>query len=82
MQFATLLVAAAATAAVNAELILTPPTFAGISEGVPFDVTWSGAVGDVSVILLDDTNPLDVKPLETLASTLSLPLNTKVIQWL
>lgn len=73
MQFSSLFVVAAAATAAQALIHLTDPTFAGISAGVPFEVTWADAEGDVTLILLDDTNPNDFKTLETLASMLSLP---------
>ncbi|KIM97729.1 hypothetical protein OIDMADRAFT_182107 [Oidiodendron maius Zn] len=70
MQFGRLFLAAAASAAVQA-LELTDPTFAGITVGEVFDVTWKDATGDVTIVLLDDSNPLNAIPVATIASGLT-----------
>jgi hypothetical protein len=71
MQFGRLLVAAAASTAVQAVLELTDSTYAGITVGEPFDITWKGASGDVTLILLDDTNPNNAVPVATITSGLT-----------
>lgn len=66
MQFGRLFLAAAASTAVQA-LELTDPTYAGITAGEVFDVTWKDATGDVTLVLLDDSNPLNAIPVATIA---------------
>ena len=66
MQFGRLFLAAAASTAVQA-LELTDSTFAGITVGETFDITWTGATGDVTLILVDDANPLNSLPVATIA---------------
>jgi hypothetical protein len=73
MQFSRLFVAAAAVAGANAALNLTVTTYAGITVGQPFVLTWGDNSGPVSLILLDDTDPNNVKPFETLGSMFPLP---------
>lgn len=53
MQFTKVIVAAAAVAVANATVEFTDPTFAGITVGTPFNITWSGAEGPVTLSLKD-----------------------------
>jgi hypothetical protein len=77
MQFTNLVLAAAAFAAsVSAKLILTDPTFAGIAVGTPFNITWSGAAGPVSLTLQNGPpNQLtDVAPITSAFPLIASPL--------
>lgn len=51
MYFTKLLLAAAGCAVANAAVSLTNADYAGITVGVPFEITWTGQVGLVSVLL-------------------------------
>jgi hypothetical protein len=66
MQFGRLFVATAAFTAVQAVVELTDPTFAGITVGEPFDITWKGATGAVTLILVDDADPNNNIPVATI----------------
>lgn len=70
MQYGRLALAAAAATAVNAasgSLELTDPTYAGITAGQEFEITWTGASGPVTLELVNDADPNNVIPLETIA---------------
>lgn len=69
MQFSKYFLAVATIAGVNA-LNLTDTTYAGIAVGTPYDITWGGATGAVTVILLNDADPNNNTPYSTLASML------------
>jgi hypothetical protein len=79
MQFGLLLVAAAASAAAQ-HLELTDSTYAGITAGQAFDITWAGANGDVTIVLVDDTNPNAVTPLATIASMFFLNVTSLLVR--
>jgi len=51
MQFSRLLIASAAFALAQAQVILTNMDFAQITAGVPFKITWAKADGPVALIL-------------------------------
>jgi hypothetical protein len=67
MQFTRLALVAGVASLAQAKLELTDTTYAGITAGEVFQITWTGAQGDVSLILLDDSNPNDNHPIATIA---------------
>jgi hypothetical protein len=75
MQFSRLFLAAAATAGVHATVILTDPSYSGITANVPFEITWANADGPVTLVLLNDADPNNVVPVETLACMLPSSFN-------
>jgi hypothetical protein len=50
MQFSKVLVAAAAFVVAQA-VEFTNPSFNSVTAGQPFNITWSGAVGAVTIVL-------------------------------
>jgi predicted secreted protein len=75
MQFSRVFLAAAAAVGVHATVILTDPSYAGITANVPFDITWADADGAVTLVLVNDADPNNVLPIETLASMLPSAFN-------
>lgn len=73
MQFAKLLVAAAAFAVASAQTVqFTDSNFSGIKVGSPFNITWSGATSDITLKLKN--GPADAQQLvETIGSKISKP---------
>jgi hypothetical protein len=67
MQFAKVIVAAAAFAVANAIVEFTDSTFAGITVGTPFNISWSGAQGPVSLTLTDGSTT-NLQTVSTIAS--------------
>ena len=73
MQFAKLLVAAAAFAVASAQSVqFTNSNFSGITVGSPFNITWSGATSDITLKLKN--GPANAQQLvETIGSKISKP---------
>jgi hypothetical protein len=71
MQFAKLLVAAAAFAVASAQTVkITNTNFAGITVGTPFNITWSGATSDIT-LKLKNGPALAQQTVETIGSQFS-----------
>ena len=69
MQFTNLILAAAAfVGSANAVLNLTDVTFAGITVGKPFNITYGDATGPVTLTLQNGNPPNGLKDVEVIAS--------------
>lgn len=67
MQYFSVLAAAAAFAVAQAQVEFTNPSFNSVTAGVPCNITWSGAIGAVTIYLKDGAST-NLQTVSTIAS--------------